>query len=179
MILILDTERREEIKRELTQYDTSFKAKVLNFESYHLAKYHKYLRLAEYYHFKKNLIGKLLFCFYYRRLNLLSIKYNITVNLHVCSYGLQIVHIGGIRINGNARIGKNLKVFPNVIVGQTKPGMAPIIGDNVSLCAGCKVNGNIRLGNNVIVAPNAVVTHDVPDNAVVAGVPAKIIKFNL
>ena len=35
----------------------------------------------------------------------------------------------------------------------------------------------ITIGDNVIIAPNAVVVKDVPDNAVVGGVPAKIIKF--
>lgn len=37
--------------------------------------------------------------------------------------------------------------------------------------------GGIFIGNNITVAPNAVVTHDVPDNCIVAGVPAKIIKY--
>lgn len=42
---------------------------------------------------------------------------------------------------------------------------------------GCKVYGGIRIGNNVTVAAMAVVTHDVPDNCVVAGIPAKILKY--
>lgn len=37
--------------------------------------------------------------------------------------------------------------------------------------------GGVKIGNNVTIAPNAVVVKDVPDNAVVGGVPAKIIKF--
>ena len=37
--------------------------------------------------------------------------------------------------------------------------------------------GGISIDNNVTVAPNAVVTHDIPDNCIVAGVPAKIIKY--
>ena len=37
----------------------------------------------------------------------------------------------------------------------------------------------VKVGNNVTIAPNAVVTHDVPDNCVVAGIPAKIIKYKL
>ena len=53
----------------------------------------------------------------------------------------------------------------------------PIIGDNVTMFTNSGVYGNVRIGNNVTVAPNAVVTHDVPDNCIVAGVPAKIIKY--
>lgn len=37
--------------------------------------------------------------------------------------------------------------------------------------------GGVNIGNFVTIAPNAVVVKDVPDYAVVAGVPAKIIKF--
>ena len=40
-----------------------------------------------------------------------------------------------------------------------------------------KVIGSVRIGNNVTIGANAVVTHDIPDNAVVGGVPAKIIKI--
>ena len=35
-----------------------------------------------------------------------------------------------------------------------------------------------NIGNNVTVGANSVVTKDIPDNAVVGGVPAKIIRFN-
>ena len=37
--------------------------------------------------------------------------------------------------------------------------------------------GPITVGDNAIIGANAVVIHDVPANAVVAGVPAKIIKM--
>ena len=37
---------------------------------------------------------------------------------------------------------------------------------------------NIRIGRNAIVGANSVVTSDVPDSAIVAGAPAKIIKYN-
>lgn len=38
--------------------------------------------------------------------------------------------------------------------------------------------GPITIGNNVIIGANAVVIKDVPDNAVVAGVPSRIIRIN-
>ena len=40
-----------------------------------------------------------------------------------------------------------------------------------------KSAGGVNIGNFVTIAPNAVVTHDIPKNAVVGGIPAKIIKF--
>lgn len=53
----------------------------------------------------------------------------------------------------------------------------PTVGDNVFISLGAKVIGKVRIGNNVTIAPNAVVTKDVPDNAVVGGIPAKIIRM--
>lgn len=55
---------------------------------------------------------------------------------------------------------------------------SPVIGNNVLLFAGAKIIGNVNIGNNVVVGANAVVTHDVPDNAVVVGIPAKVINYN-
>lgn len=45
------------------------------------------------------------------------------------------------------------------------------IGMNVTICPG------VTIGKNSVVAAGAVVTKDVPDNAVVGGVPAKVIKI--
>lgn len=45
------------------------------------------------------------------------------------------------------------------------------IGMNVTICPG------VTIGKNAVVGAGAVVTKDVPDNAVVAGVPAKVIKM--
>ena len=45
------------------------------------------------------------------------------------------------------------------------------IGINATICPG------VTIGKNSVVAAGAVVTKDVPDNAVVGGVPAKIIKY--
>ena len=45
------------------------------------------------------------------------------------------------------------------------------------MLGGSFVFGPITVGNNVSIGANAVVNKDVPDNAVVAGVPAKIIRF--
>lgn len=45
------------------------------------------------------------------------------------------------------------------------------IGMNVTITPG------VTIGKNAVVAAGAVVTKDVPDNAVVGGVPAKVIKY--
>ncbi|MDE6861420.1 MAG: serine acetyltransferase [Alistipes sp.] len=53
----------------------------------------------------------------------------------------------------------------------------PVIGDNVHIHKGAIVFGGITIGNNVAIGANAVVNRPVPDNAVVAGVPAKVLRI--
>jgi len=55
------------------------------------------------------------------------------------------------------------------------PGV-PVIGNNVYIAKGAIVMGGISIGNNVTIGANAVVTKSVSDNAIVAGVPAKILR---
>ena len=52
-----------------------------------------------------------------------------------------------------------------------------MIGDNVIICCGAKVIGGVNIGNNTIIGAQALVIHDVPENAIVGGVPAKVIKY--
>ena len=85
--------------------------------------------------------------------------------------------MGGVIVNNDAKIGKNCDIYPGVVVGQTSKNNVPVIGDNCFIGLGSKIIGNIRIGDNVLIAPNAVVTKDIPDNAVVGGIPAKIIKY--
>lgn len=56
------------------------------------------------------------------------------------------------------------------------PGV-PRIGNNVHVSHGAIVFGGIIIGNNVEIGANAVVNKPVPDNAIVAGVPAKILRI--
>lgn len=82
----------------------------------------------------------------------------------------------GVLINDNVVIGENCKIGNNVsIVGQGPYKNAPIIKDHVYIGPGAVIQGPVIIENNVIVAPNAVVTKSVPENALVAGIPAKII----
>lgn len=94
--------------------------------------------------------------------------------------GLSIAHFSCIVISAKS-IGKHFTIMQGCTIGSQrggKKGGIPTIGDNVVVCAGAKVIGNIRIGNNVMIGANAVVVDNIPDNAVVAGVPAKIINMN-
>lgn len=51
------------------------------------------------------------------------------------------------------------------------------IGNDVWIGMGAFILPGVKIGNGAVVAANAVVTNDVPDYAVVAGIPAKVIKI--
>lgn len=84
----------------------------------------------------------------------------------------------GIVISPSAIIGKNCTIYQNVTIGQKNGKNAAIIGDNVLICANACILGNIKIGDNAIIGAGAVVIKDVPANAVVAGNPAEVIKYN-
>lgn len=54
-----------------------------------------------------------------------------------------------------------------------------IIGNNVWIGMNATVLKGVKIGDNSIIAAGSVVTRDVPENAMVAGVPAKLIKNNI
>ncbi len=51
------------------------------------------------------------------------------------------------------------------------------VGNNVWIGYGACILRGVTVGDNAVIGTNAVVTDDVPDNAVVGGVPAKVIRM--
>lgn len=52
------------------------------------------------------------------------------------------------------------------------------IGDQVSIGSGAILMGGITVGDGALIGAGAVVTHDVASGAVVAGVPARVLRTN-
>ena len=121
--------------------------------------------------------GNLMRIYYTIKWKRLSNKYGIYIHPNTVGKGLYIPHFnGGIQLNCIS-MGDFCSVSSGVVVGNKgSQDNRAIIGNNVELTIGCKIIGKVVLGNNVIVAPNSVVIKSIPDNAVVSGVPAKIIK---
>ena len=94
--------------------------------------------------------------------------------------GLFLPHTQGTVI-GAVSIGENAVIYQGVTLGAKDLDFTydetrrPIVGHNVLIGAGAKILGGLTIGNNVRIAANAVVLQSVPDDAIAAGVPAKII----
>ena len=84
----------------------------------------------------------------------------------------------GVVLHKRVVLGKYCRIQQNVTIGGTSgKEEVPVLGNNVQVGAGAMVLGPVYIGNNAIIGANAVVLKDVPENAVVVGVPAKVIRY--
>jgi acetyltransferase-like isoleucine patch superfamily enzyme len=60
---------------------------------------------------------------------------------------------------------------------KTINNYSAIIGNDVWIGEGALILGGVVIGDGAVIAAHAVVTKNVPDYAVVAGVPARVVKF--
>ncbi len=86
----------------------------------------------------------------------------------------------GAVLGGRATVGADCHIGAGaVLAGVVEPASATpvIVEDGVLVGANAVVIEGVRIGRNAVVAAGAVVIGDVPENAVVAGSPARIIKW--
>ncbi len=108
---------------------------------------------------------------------------NITVGKNVfINSGCRFQDQGGITIGDGALIGHNavLCTLNHDFAPETRATIHPapiVIGQRVWLGANVTVVPGVTIGDNAIIAAGAVVTKNVPANAVVGGVPAKLLRM--
>lgn len=95
--------------------------------------------------------------------------YNVKVG-NYCSFGPD-VHIGGLQhsywwYTTSARIADDMGVVKRTI-----------IGNDVWIGAGCIIKQGIMIGDGAVIGANSFVNKDVEPFSIVAGSPAKIIKY--
>ena len=86
----------------------------------------------------------------------------------------------GAVLGGRATVGKHCHIGAGaVLAGVIEPASATpvIIEDDVLVGANAVIIEGVHVGKGAVVAAGAIVIDDVPENAVVAGVPARIVKM--
>lgn len=160
--------------------NSTLKKRIILYLKYPGAKYSFWFRLSSY--LKKY---RFFYCIYFvARIMLRHYSYKFGIDIPyntVIGKGFYIGHFGNIVVNSKAIIGKNVNISQGVTIGQSNRGIrkgVATIGDCVYIGPGAKIIGNIRIGNNVAIGANCVVTKDVPDDAVVVGIPGRVLSFD-
>lgn len=116
-------------------------------------------------------------------------KCDLGINIHIgdnflTNYNVMILDMAPVTIGDNVWIGPNVGIFavahPMEVAGRREMlGIAkPItIGDGVWIGGNTTVLMGVTIGRNAVIGAGAVITHDVPENVVVAGNPARVIKY--
>lgn len=97
------------------------------------------------------------------------------------NFGCTFLDQGGITIEDGVFIGPGAKILTEghpeePELRHTLHTEPVVIRRKAWIGAGAMILPGVTVGENAIVAAGAVVTKDVPDNAIVAGVPAKVLR---
>jgi maltose O-acetyltransferase len=108
-------------------------------------------------------------------------------NSYIGSYStIQLTSGQKVRIGDFCQVSHNVRMYTSsadpdqdFTKQKTKPAKTGdiIIGNGVWIGANVFINPGVNIGDNSVIGANSIVTKDVPANAIVGGVPAKLIRF--
>lgn len=100
------------------------------------------------------------------------------------NYNCTILDIATVTIGDNCLFAPNVSLYtaghPMLLkdrLANIGTGAPITIGNGVWIGGGAIVIGGVEIGDNAIIGAGSVVTRDVPANAVVAGNPARILRY--
>ena len=138
----------------------------------YLKRFFKYFRRAK--ESKSRLVKNINRCLF----RIHSKKHNIEIATSTqIGHGLAIWHPFNITIALESKLGNNVTLNKNVLIGREFRGTrhgCPIIGNNVWIGANAVIVGKIVIGDDVLIAPNSFVNCDIPSHSVVFGNPCII-----
>lgn len=98
-------------------------------------------------------------------------QFNHVIIGNYCSFAAD-VQIGGME-HPIHEFSTSAKLFPEKCQARNNT----IIGNDVWVAAGAIIRQGVKIGNGAVIGANSFVNKDVPPYAVVAGSPAKILKY--
>ena len=101
------------------------------------------------------------------------------LNIGAVVGGGSMIDMGAV-LGGRATVGRHCHIGAGaVLAGVIEPASATpvIVENNVMVGANAVILEGCHVGAGAVVAAGAVVVNDVPENAVVAGCPARVIKY--
>lgn len=170
-----DLKKTLELEKSVYFQKGEFSQKIVHSKNATIYKFQYYLRHEEYYlNSGKGLLNKIMLLYYKRKKNKLGQKLGFDIPANCFGPGLRIHHVAPVTVNGDARIGKNCRIFGNICIGVAPSGV-PNIGDDCTLGYGSIIVGGINIADGCTIGAGSIVTKsvDVPES-VVMGNPAKV-----
>jgi acetyltransferase-like isoleucine patch superfamily enzyme len=105
---------------------------------------------------------------------------DVVIGRHVIIASKKLIEIGDC-----VRIGPFVQIIDHdhsyaknkLIMNQEAKIKEVVIGEDVWIGSGAKILKGVKIGGGGVIGANAVVTKNIPENAIVGGVPARVIKY--